>query len=336
MARQSFGQAFNPFLQNTANILSQNILNQKELERQALEQEKAQREQASILGQLLGGGYQGKTQPSQQIGAQLPQQEGLSPQRQGFMLSRLTPENYSKYKDIQKQNAPQQKQTVKVGNSLYLENPNIKNMPMGDPIFTEPQVKVTEDYIDANTIPSLGESYKGYKQKIETTENPDGTISRKFVGQPFTWKKQSININNGGNATDLSKETTAILNKYQKDQQDLMAKLEAVKNGETVYEMTPWGFKTVVSAEDLETRLSSTNTQYQQFLKNNVDVETLSDWNELKGNFVQKNPQSEPTIWNTILQNYKKGNKDEAWFKEQIHLFTSEYGYNPLSTFGYK
>ena len=334
MARLSFGEAFAPGIKGAADQLSDYFVKNAEDKRKKAEEEKAQREQASILSQLIGGGYPNKVQPSQQIGAQLPQQEGLSPQHQGRLLSRLTTDNYNKYQDWQKQNTPKQQETVKVGNNLYLENPNIKNMPYGDPIFTEPQTKVTEDFIDAGSIDGL-EQFKDYKVNRIVTENPDGTKTVKY-GQPFTWKKQNININNGDGSTDLSKETTAILNKYQKDQQDLMAKLEAVKKGESVYETTPWGFKTVVSAQDLTTKLSSLNTQYQQFLKNNVDVETLSDWNNLKGTFVQNNPQSEPTIWNTILQNYKNGNKDEAWFKEQIHLFTSEYGYNPLSKFGYK
>lgn len=324
-----FLKNFSPNFSNTFNTSYRYGLSKQEEERKKREELKAQQEQQGLLSQLMTGtkptlNYAGKYAPL------LQQDVPLTSQDKYGLVSRASDDTLQRYKFLQ----PTPQETVKVGSSLYLENPKIKGMPMGDPIFTEKQPTTKEDFVKAEEIKGL-EGFKDYLVNRTVTTNPDGTETVKY-GQPFTWKKQNININTGDLSTDLSKETTKILNGYKKDQQDLRAKLEAVKNGETVYEMTPWGFKTVVSAEDLRTRLNSTEKQYREFLKNNVSIETQKDWNDLQGTFVQKDPQSQPSIWKTILENYKSGNKDEAWFKEQIHIFTATYGYDPLSRFGSK
>lgn len=330
MGRLSFSEAFNPYIQNTANLLSRHFMQSGEDERAKAEQLKYQQEQAGILNQLVAGGKRGKID-SLSMGT-IP----FSQQEQTGLISQADDNTLQRYKILSEMDKPKdiQQGTVKVGNKFYKESSQYKNLPEGNVLWEEPTAKITEDFVDAGSIEGL-EQFKDYKVNRIVTENPDGTKTVKY-GQPFTWKKQNININTGQMDDDLSKETTKILNDYQSDQQDIMDKLDAVNRGETVYDVTPFGFKTVVSKKDLETRLSSVNAQYSAFIKRNAGLDTIKDYNDINSQLDPTDPQAQPKKWKTILDYYKSGKRSESWFKEQLHLFSADYGYNPISKFGIK
>lgn len=340
---QNFGSNFlRGFQPNFANMFDNSYKAsaiQDERERQRQEQEKARQQQLGILSQLFRGTknvpmFQNNRAPLTNAGQSFTNNEvPLSSQEQFDLRAQLSPSSALSFLDSQ--NKPKQKETVKVGNQLFLENPLIKGMPMGDVLFTEPKATTTEDFVKATDVKGL-ENFGDYLVNRTTIKNPDGTETVKY-GQPFTWKRQNININTGEGTGDLSKETTSILNKYAKSVQSLEDALESVKNGGRELKYNAFGMPDGFwSLEGLQEALATEKGKYKSFLNRNISVGTQEDWNGMVSQLDMRKPESLSSLWNTVHQTYIKSKDDEyddAWYKEMQHKFISEFSIDPVQKF---
>lgn len=336
----NFLRGFQPNFANMFNDSYRNAFIQDERERQRKEEEKAKAEQLGILNQLYKGtkdvpAFQNNRVPLMNAGQSFGNQEvPLTKEEQFNLRARLSPSSALSFLD--NQNKPQQQETVRVGNKYYKESSIFKGLPEGDPIWEEPQPKVTEDFVDASTVPGL-EPYKDHRINRVTTENPDGTKTVKYTGSPFTWKKQNININTGEGYNDLSKESTAILNKYAKTIQDLQDSYEAIKKGGTVMKYDALGMPDGAwDLEGIKAELETQTNKYKAFIDRNMDVGTKEDWDSMISQVDLRDPKSLSSIWNTVHTTYTKSLDDEydaAWYKEMQHKFISEFHIDPVQKF---
>lgn len=343
MARLSFSEALNPYLQNTANILSGSILNNKELERQEFEKEKSRREQASVLSQLLGGGYSNKVQPSQQIGTYAPQEEGFSPQRQGSLISRLTPENYDRYKELTKKPEKKQQKTVTIDGNVYLESPEYENVPTGDPLFSAPkkQEEPKKVWIKDERFGDKMKKLMGYENPEADVNDPQTRVvnDKKYTITDYAvndiWEKKTNQ--DGKDRFTLKDEIKKSLGDYYKEQQKLLA-------------ITNAGFGNNKDKDDIAFRdkLATHNKVYSEAVKNTMST-TARQWydglyNYQDDNKKTGNPDPED-YWNVLKKDYvdgklgkdpsKEDDYEDADFQVLTENFKAIYGFDPTQVYGY-
>jgi len=277
--RRTFIESFSPYLQNTANILSESILNRKELERQQIEKQKSQREQASILSQLMNGGYRNKVQPQinpkERIDA-FNAPDGLSTQRQAGLFSRITPQNYGIYKDWQKENAPKEKKPHTYLNfdkpeGIYGLNPETDKYELVQPY--NPLYKAPEEEPIWK-----GEGVVGNKKIYRKIfENADGTQRVEDIDTGF-YKETSGNGSNTKTIEKLNldnyKKTLSI---YEAKYGSFLAKVGSYQKLAGKNDLTASGKK-----EEINKDLDTTEQEFAMIVAPEVQGEIDKFYNNIK------------------------------------------------------
>ena len=135
----------------------------------------------------------------------------------------------------------------------------------------------------------------------------------------------------------VSKEGSKDLNSFFRKQQDLMAKLKAVKNGEIVIERDAFGDRFELDEEDIQLMLNQINSTYKAYVENNRPLKAKTWQNKFNKDFGEatlQDPDSMLNLYGIMVDDYKNGKIDGVTFTMLLNDYRAKYGFDPEVRFG--
>lgn len=324
MGRLSFSEAFNPYIQNTANLLSRHFMQSGEDERAKAEQLKYQQEQAGILNQLVAGGKRGKID-SLSMGT-IP----FSPQEQTGLISQADDNTLQRYKLISEMNKPK---TQKVDYEEWDGNKYLKN-PDGSVDFTKPVTQKEEkpDFVETD--------YVGNKQiRREFFKQEDGTVKSVDIPTGFLKDTRTSKQDANGNLyetlhKDYQKELKQRADRFL-TARDMKFAADQTKDG-IPYSDPLTGMKYTITSKTANGMVESGKNQLQNYLDNNGGEQNKSYFKNVQlesWDAVQKEGEGDHgvTTWKYIEEDYINGTITDADFLEARYRFIAKWGYDPTT-----
>lgn len=330
-----FQQTFNPTFQNVLDNLMQEKRQQKimdEQNRRELEKEQKETQQRKTVMDLMRGSEtlnipQGLTPVLPQgINKEVPYSQEQTLEK----LGSLDTGGLQYYNAVRGLLTPEQQKTVTVDGKVYRESPYYKGVPEGDAIYEFPEEFKKEIKTNWNLKRTEGGKIivpKGYYDKEGTWIETDFKMIT-----PTQPKKTDY----GKSYTDLTKETKKELNDYYNRQQDIKAKLDAVRQGVTVYDTNFFGVKFKLSESDLLNQLSEVNGEYTNYISNTEPSTVVAYRNDFNKKYGEVKPSDADDLFNYYAEFYNDYKNSKIEPSEYLYLlndFRAKYGFDPATKF---